>query len=53
MTYSTVKKNPKGSETAENAKDKFFPEMCMGDHSKAGGAAGDTPYDEGELLIML
>ncbi len=34
-----------GSETSENAKDKSFSEGSMGDHSEAGGAAGDPPYD--------
>jgi hypothetical protein len=45
LAQATVEKNLMGSETSENAKDKSFPEGSMGDHSKAGGAAGDPPYD--------
>ena len=43
--FASVEKNLMGSETSENAKDKDFQEGSMGDHSKAGGAAGEPPYD--------
>ena len=45
--FASVEKNLMGSETSENAKDKDFNEGdgSMGDHSKAGGAAGEPPYD--------
>ena len=45
VAQATIRKNLMGSETSENAKDKSFPEGSMGDHSKAGGAAGEPPYD--------
>ncbi|MGH9986058.1 MAG: hypothetical protein ACRD8W_19120 [Nitrososphaeraceae archaeon] len=41
-----AKKNLFGQEAAENAKNKDFAEGSMGDHSKAGGAAGDPPFDQ-------
>jgi hypothetical protein len=44
LSYSTA--NLIGTETSENAEDKDFPEGSMGDHSKAGGAAGDPPFDD-------
>jgi hypothetical protein len=43
--FATIEKNLMGSETSENAKAKGFPEGSMGDHSKAGGAAREPPFD--------
>jgi hypothetical protein len=43
--FASVEKNLMGSETSENAKTKGFQEGSMGDHSKAGGAAGEPPFD--------
>lgn len=45
VAQATIEKNLMGSETSENSKDKSFQEGSMGDHSKAGGAAGEPPYD--------